>query len=213
MKIKKITRQRLKIFLEKHASHDRTLDIGCGDNYYVNLFPNKISLDIDSKRKPDIVADVYNLPFVDNEFDIILCTEVLEHLIYPSCAISEMRRVLKPGGKLILTTRFVFPLHDAPGDYFRYTKYGLTELFKDWQIESITAETQSLEAMAVLMQRLIFQIRYYGNKIIKILLLCLTKLFLCLNKFVKQEFGDIKQTQRETSILTSGYYLIAINTK
>jgi len=209
MKSKKITRKRLNIFLKQHTSSKKTLDIGCGNKYYDNLFPNKINIDIDKNKKPDIIASVYNLPFQDNEFDNILCLEVLEHLFEPAKAISEINRVLKPGGKLILSTRFIFPLHDAPEDYFRYTKYGLQKLFKNWQIKEIKSETHSLEAIAVLLQRLIFQVKYKNNKILKLFLLFLIKIFLFLNKFIKQEFGNIEQTKNEKDILASGYHLIA----
>jgi 2-polyprenyl-3-methyl-5-hydroxy-6-metoxy-1,4-benzoquinol methylase len=122
---KKITREKKSAFLAKQGSDGKTLDIGSGDKYYAKFFPNLTSVDIDPLRKPDVVASVYQLPFKDGEFDNILCTEVLEHLAEPAAAILEMERVLKPGGKLILTTCFIFPIHDAPGDYFRYTKYGL----------------------------------------------------------------------------------------
>ena len=209
MKSKKITRQKLNFFLKQHASSKKTLDIGCGNKYYNDLFTNKINIDIDKNRQPDIVASVYDLPFNDNEFDNILCLEVLEHLFEPAKAIAEMNRVLKPDGKLILSTRFIFPLHDAPEDYFRYTKYGLQRLFKNWQVKSLESETHSLESIAVLLQRLIFQVKYKNNKILKLFLLFLTKIFLFLNKFIKQEFGNIEQTKTEKDVLTSGYYLVA----
>lgn len=189
------------------------MDIGSGDKYYEDLFPNKVNLDIDPERKPDVVGDARNLPFQDNEFDNILCLEVLEHINQPQKAIAEMQRVLKPGGKIILTTRFIFPLHDVPGDYFRYTKYGLQELFKDWEILELKTESASFETIAILLQRLIFQINYQGNKFIKVILLIFIKLFLFLNRFIKTEFGDIKKEKKEKNILTSGYYLVAINKK
>jgi len=206
--MRKITRKKLAEFLEIHKTDKKILDIGSGDSSYNKYFPNRLTFDIDPKRKPEIIGDIHKMPFQDNKFEIILCTEVLEHLKNPSMAISEMRRVLKEGGKLILTTRFIFPIHDAPNDYFRYTKYGLRELFKDWQILELKAETTSLETIAVLLQRLIFQINYKGNKFIKGILLILIKIFLFLNKFIKVEFGDIKKEQPEKNILTSGYYLV-----
>ena len=144
-----------------------------------------------------------------------MCTEVLEHLKNPFIAVKEIKRVLKPSGKLILTTRFIFSLHDAPNDYFRYTKYGLKELFKEWDIIELEAEANSLETIAVLLQRLIFQVnyKYKSNKFIKSILLIFIKIFLFLSKFIKEEFGDIKKERPEKDILTSGYYLVAINKK
>jgi SAM-dependent methyltransferase len=210
MRSRKITRQKLINFLSQHATTERTLNIGSGDAYNPKeFFPNLINVDVDPGRKPDVIANVYQLPFPDAEFNHLLCLEVLEHLFEPARAIQEMARVLKPGGQLILTTRFIFPIHDAPGDYFRYTKYGLLELFKSWQVESLTPETGSLESLAVLAQRLIFQVKYRGNRWVKLILLGLVRLFLFLNKFIKREFGEIGQIKIEQDILTSGYYLIA----
>lgn len=205
---KKITRKKMDKFLSQYATDKKVLDIGSGGSFYNRYFPNRLCVDIDKTRKPDLVADAHKLPFNDNEFNIILCTEVLEHLKNPQKAINEMRRILKKGGKLILTTRFVYPLHDSPYDYFRYTKYGLKELFKNWNIEYLESESESLEGIAILLQRLIFQVDYKFNKFIKIILLIFVKIFLFLNKFIKYEFGNIGKSINEKNIMTSGYHLV-----
>ena len=208
-KLKKITRQRLRLFLSQHATNTKIIDIGAGDNYYQDLFPNKINIDIDSARRPDIVGDIYQLPFEDESVEAVLCIEVLEHLAYPQRAVDELFRVLKPGGKLILSTRFVFPIHDAPGDYFRYTKYGIYHLFRAWRIESLEEETASFEAVAVLLQRLMLQAKYKANRFTKVVLLVLIRVMFGINRLMKKEYGNIKQTVKEKNIMTSGYYLIA----
>jgi len=206
---KKITRDRLKRFLSANSSQGKTLDVGCGDSYYRQFFPNRVSVDLDPRRSPDIVADIHRLPFSDEEFDVILCTEVLEHVKNPFLAVSEMKRVLKKGGKILLTTRFIFPIHDAPVDFFRYTSFGLAELFKDWEIKLIQPETGSLEAVAVILQRLIFQVKFVGNIFIKAILFILQKFFMLLQRCVQREFGDIKQTNCYSGVISSGYYLVA----
>jgi len=154
---RKITREKLNLFLAKYATKDRVLDIGSGGSSYDRYFPNRVSVDIDPLRKPDIVADAHNLPFKDGEFEFVLCTEVLEHLKDPKRAISEMNRVLNRGGMLVLTTRFVYPVHDAPNDYWRFTKYGLRELFKDWEVVELVPETETFSTIGVLLQRIAFQ--------------------------------------------------------
>lgn len=208
-RIKKITRQRMHVFLSKHATTAKIIDLGAGDNYYQSLFPNKLNLDIDPARKPDLVGDVYKLPLEDNSVEGLLSVDVLEHLAYPQRAVDEMYRVLKPGGKLILITRYIFPIHDAPEDYFRYTKYGLCHLFSQWRIESLEEETTSFESLAVLLQRLVLQAKYKANRLVKLFLLLLIGVMFILNHLMKKEFGNIKQTIKEKNILTSGYYLIA----
>lgn len=211
--MKKITRPRIEFFLEQHKTDSRVLDIGSGGSSYSSFFPNRLAFDVDPKRKPDIIGDAHELPFDDESFSIILCTEVLEHLSDPQKAIAEMWRVLQPGGKVILTTRFLFPLHDVPGDYFRYTRFGLQNLFKDWRIEVLEEESKSFEAIAVLLQRMVFQAKYKANRLVKGFLVVCIKIFLFFDRFTKVEFGDIKQETEQGTIMSSGYYLVAVKNK
>jgi SAM-dependent methyltransferase len=64
--------------------------------------------------KLDIICDITNIPRPDHSFDAILCTEVFEHIPDPISAIKEFSRLLKPGGKLILTAPFCSMTHFAP---------------------------------------------------------------------------------------------------
>ena len=122
---RKISRERLEPFIRKNLTDEKTLDLGCGNSPYSKYFPNRIGCDIERSKNVDIVGDAHELPIKDNVFHSVLATEVLEHVKNPQKVIDEVRRVLKPNGKLILTTRFIFPLHDTPNGYYRYTKYGL----------------------------------------------------------------------------------------
>src|ERR1035437_2285963 len=152
----KITRQRLDAFLKQHATTEEVLNVGSGKagGNYLELFPNQITVDIDAKRQPDVVGDIRNLPFKDNSFSVIICTEVLEHVPEPEKAINELYRVLTKSGKLVLTTRFVYPLHDIPHDYYRYTKYGLKRFFHNWSEVIILPESKSFSTIAILLQRI-----------------------------------------------------------
>lgn len=125
----KLTRPRIRAFLEKYKTTELVLDVGSGGADQHVLFPNRTTIDVDPARNPEIVGDAQEMPFADATYNTILCTEVLEHIPDPQKAVDEMYRVLKPGGTLILTTRFLFPVHDAPGDYWRFTPYGLQALF------------------------------------------------------------------------------------
>lgn len=211
--MRKITRPRLRSFLKTHSTNGRVLDIGGGrtdtNHSYESLYPNRFIVDIDAKRQPDIVGDAHELPIEDESFETILCTEVLEHLHTPEQAISEMYRVLKPGGKLILTTRFMYPLHDVPHDYFRYTKYGLEHLFRDWLNVTVEPEVETFSAMAALCQRIIFQTDLRGGKITKGLVLIIVFILKNCDGLLKKQYGDIQKTQEVTSFITTGYYLIA----
>lgn len=209
----KITRKELEKFLARHATKELVLDIGAGrvstNHSYEKFFPNRLALDIDEKRRPDIVGDVHHLPFPDESHNIILCTEVLEHCHSPQAAIDEMKRVLKPGGTLILTTRFVYPLHDIPHDYFRFTKYGLQHLLRGFEVVEIIPETATFSALGALLQRLGFQTKLRGGKLSKALVYTLAQLFCHLNWLVRSEYGNIQRTEKDDHIMTTGYYLVA----
>ncbi len=207
--MRKITRIRLDEFLKRHAAAARTLDIGSGGSGYDRYFLNRVTVDIDPARKPDIVADAEHLPFKDGEFSRILCTEVLEHVRNPRAAIAEMYRVLAPGGTLILTTRFVYPLHDTPHDYWRFTRYGMEELFRDWEIEELVPETVDAETIGVLVQRMGLQTRMRFNKLTKLLTFGLASIAPIGNRFIRTRFGEIQKRTPEEHLLASGYYLVA----
>lgn len=204
----KITRGHLEKFIKKHQNNGLTLDIGCGKSPYAKFFPNRIGVDIDKKKNADVVASIYQLPFKEEKFDNILCIEVLEHLYFPEKAIKQMQRVLKRKGILILTTRFLFPLHDVPNDYYRFTKYGLKYLFKDWQIIKLEEETNTLETFSVLLQRIAYQCKGWLLEPLKLFIFLIAKIIPLFSFLIKKEYGDISKTKLETNIMTSGYYLI-----
>ena len=79
----------------------------------------------------DIVASLDALPVNPASFDAVLCTEVLEHLRHPDAVLAELARVLVPGGRLCLTVPFVWPLHEEPFDFFRYTPFALSEMLQE----------------------------------------------------------------------------------
>ena len=207
--ISKITRRNLDIFLKKHASLEKIVDIGSGNSSYNRFFPNRISVDIDPNRKPNIIGDAHNLPFKDGEVEAILSTDVMEHLKDPVKAVSEMKRVLKKGGKVIFVTRFIFPIHDSPNDFWRFTKYGLQELFKDFEIVEFQAETTNFSTIAILLQRIGYQTKLRANKLSKFLIFFHAKILTYCNWLIKEEYGDIARKNKEQGMLASGYYMVA----
>jgi SAM-dependent methyltransferase len=115
----------------------RLLDIGCGSQPYRSLFPgcSYAGLDIDSPRTRSLgVADAFydghRFPFGDGQFDAVLCNQVLEHVFNPTEFLSEVRRVMVPGGRLLLTVPFVWDEHEQPWDYARYSSFGLRSLLE-----------------------------------------------------------------------------------
>ncbi len=207
--MKKLTRQKLEKFLELHATDEKVLDVGSGNSSYGKFFPNRLTLDYDPLRKPDVVADACHLPFEDNSYHTIICTEMLEHVIDPKQVAREFYRVLDTGGKLILTTRFVYPFHDAPEDYWRFTPSTLKHIFSDFSSVAITAESKEMTTISILLERIILQTKTRGGKFTKFLLLILSRFFTTLDWIVIKSYGNIQKTTEVEEIMSSGYYVVA----
>ncbi|MFN8094477.1 MAG: class I SAM-dependent methyltransferase [Vicinamibacteria bacterium] len=111
----------------------RVLDVGCGGRPYEPFVePGGRYFGLDAQRTaasvPDAWGSAVRLPIADRSIDAVLCTQVLEHVPDPPAVILEAARVLRPGGRLILTAPQAWCLHEAPHDYFRFTRYGLEAL-------------------------------------------------------------------------------------
>jgi len=108
------------------------------------------TLDIDSNSGATYIADItkYNKFMPDKKFDVIICTEVLEHTLDPFSAVKEIYRLLKfGGGILLLTVPFNFRIHGPLPDCWRFTEHGLIELLKNFstvKIESIDTPERGL---------------------------------------------------------------------
>jgi SAM-dependent methyltransferase len=106
------------------------LDLGCGNRPYRPYYPAGESVGADVVQSStgcvDVLIDGHSpLPLPDDHFETILCTQVMEHVEDPFWLIRESHRVLKPGGRLILTVPFVWELHERPHDYLRFSEYWL----------------------------------------------------------------------------------------
>lgn len=113
------------------------LDVGCGSKPYQTIFKVDYytGLDIDSPltRERGIADDLYDgnkFPYANDSFDSVLCNQVLEHVFNPNEFLQEINRVLKKGGKLLLTVPFVWDEHEQPYDYARYSSFGLSALLE-----------------------------------------------------------------------------------
>ena len=111
-----------------------TLDVGAKDSPYRKWVPHTEfrSMDIADKGSPDQVGDVQNMQFGDNEFDTVICTQVLEHVRNPQAAVDEVRRILKSGGVCVLSAPFIYPYHADPNDYYRFSEEALDDIFEEY---------------------------------------------------------------------------------
>jgi len=105
-----------------------------------------IGVDIIAGPRVDEVCDVSDLRqrFGDDSFDVVITTEMLEHVRDWRAAVSNLKRVVKPGGVLVITTRsFGFPHHGWPYDYWRYELDDIREIFSDFQLEVLEPDIES----------------------------------------------------------------------
>jgi len=118
---------------EASAMHGILLDFGCGSRPYETLFTVEkyIGLDIENSGHPaslkraDIWYDGRVIPLPDSSVDHVFAAEVFEHVFNSSELFREILRVLKPGGTFLLTCPFIWPLHEQPYDFARYTPFAL----------------------------------------------------------------------------------------
>ena len=114
------------------------LDAGAGECQYASRFAAQRYVAVDlgigdaawNYRTLDAVADLTALPFADGGFDACINIVTLEHVREPAAALAEMARALKPGGRLLLIVPHEWEVHQAPHDYFRYTRYGVAWLLE-----------------------------------------------------------------------------------
>lgn len=127
----------------------KVIDIGCGEKPYLHFFKphctNYFGLDLPFSplvvnQSVDIFADATLLPLKANVADTVVCFEVLDDIPEPSSLFSEINRILKPDGMLFLSVPQMWNIHNAPYDFYRYTRYGLTYQAKKhgFEVVSIT---------------------------------------------------------------------------
>jgi SAM-dependent methyltransferase len=99
------------------------------------------TLDIDKDSGATYIADlcVNNEATIPSEnFDYVICTEVLEHTLQPFDAVNEIERMLKKGGIALVSAPFNFRIHGPLPDCWRFTEHGLRALFKNFEIVELS---------------------------------------------------------------------------
>lgn len=134
-------------FLLKKEIHDlahyikgRVLDVGAGEyDRYGKMFTAQeyVRMDVQEGFGVDVIGSAEEIPFPDESFDSIICTQVFEHLPHPMKAAREIHRALKKGGVVLITVPQVNELHEEPNDFFRYTCFGLESMFKEAGFEMV----------------------------------------------------------------------------
>lgn len=100
-------------------------------------FDNVVEADYTIFQHTDVVAAPHALPFDDDVFEAAIVLNGFQHYRHPQQAAAELHRVLKPGGKLLIVTAFMQPLHERPQHYYNCTRYGLEEWFRAFETERL----------------------------------------------------------------------------
>lgn len=134
--------------LERASVHARgvLLDVGCGSKPFARHFDGRleryIGVDLQPPPlpwpgRPDAYARAEALPVRDESVDTVLGLQMLTYMPEPLRMLEEVRRVLRPGGVLLLEFTQMAPLHDEPHDYYRFTRYGADWLLARAGFEAI----------------------------------------------------------------------------
>jgi len=209
----KISRKNIHRFTREFASNEKTLilhpEAGLDD------FPNH---EIISKRavdNPDILVDAqfHGLSEVESEsYPVILCIGLLEHISEPQRFIDELHRILKPGGKVLISCSSCFSFHECPDDYFHYTPYGLEILFKKWsRFELLQGSCGPFETLGILMQRIHMQCEIFPplRPFIEVMYHLLPKL----DRFVSRQYNTVQYMDERSecqSMLPSNLQAVVI---
>lgn len=136
IKTRWIRRQWIETHLHKFISSipdidkKRVLEVGSGQKW--RYIPHSTTINRDADAKPDLIGDAEAMNMANDQYDIVLCLEVIEHTKHPDKIIAEIHRVLRPGGQVMLTAPFCLEIHDPNNDYHRFPRQGLKLLFHEF---------------------------------------------------------------------------------
>jgi SAM-dependent methyltransferase len=142
-----------------NAAGKRVLDVGCGLKPYYPFFAGAaeyVGVDVQENPHADLHGPIEALPVEDGSFDIVLCTQVLEHVDDPPLAIRELHRVTAPGGRVLASTHGTMVYHPNPVDHWRWTHTGLERLFDangSWARIDVEPGAGTTAALAMLVAR------------------------------------------------------------
>lgn len=146
--------RRLRIAIGESALPEgaAVLDLGCADRPYRHLLPahaRYVGADLDGNPVADLAIGADGrVPAADAGFDLVLSTQVLEHVDDPRVYLAEAWRCLRPGGRLLLSTHGIFKYHPDPQDLWRWTHAGLTRTVElaGFRVESVNGVVHAVPA-------------------------------------------------------------------
>jgi SAM-dependent methyltransferase len=164
------TRANVKDLATRLTPKDQLLFVGGGLNSYgkymnelgTTLIEGCINLEIARGPIVDLIADGHDIPFPDNYFGAIICQAVLEHTRNSDRVVSEMHRVLKPGGIVYAEVPFLYPVH-MKSDFRRFTLMGVEELFGAFDTIRVGVNGAVASSFVVLSTHFFATLLSFGN--------------------------------------------------
>jgi SAM-dependent methyltransferase len=136
----------------------RVLDVGCGFKPYEPLFAPYadayVGVDSGDHAAPDLIGTAEAIPVEDASFDVVICSQVLEHVDDPARVVAELYRVTAPGGRVLASTHGVQLYHPSPQDLWRWTHAGLARLFDQnaaWSSVTVTPGAGTTATLGLLL--------------------------------------------------------------
>ena len=163
-----------KISLYGPQLNGRLLDFGCGAKPYQSLFTNVteyIGLDYISEghshanENVDVFYDGKIIPFENESFDALFSSEVFEHVFALQEVLPEISRVLKKGGKMLITCPFVWEEHEIPIDYARYSQFALHDMLQKNGFKILITDKNGHFIMALHQLFIVYLNDFWLNKV------------------------------------------------
>jgi SAM-dependent methyltransferase len=191
------------------------VDLGCGEaphkNYFLQYVNQYIGVDWTNtlhNSKADIISDLNKEIVVEDNFaDTIISLSVMEHLCEPQIFLNESYRILKKDGTIILGVPWMWWIHEAPHDYFRYTPYGLKYMFEKAGYKDIQVQPTTGFFTMWFLKMNYFSLKWIkGSKIRR----AFTKAFLIPFWYTSQKLAPwLDNKHRGWSLESAGFFVVA----
>ena len=206
-------------FIKQNASGDALtiLDYGCGSSPYQSCFPAADYRKADVIEAPGLhyrIRSDSTVPEKDETFDLILSTQVAEHVLDPDAYFRECFRLLKQGGKLVLTTHGIWEEHGVPWDFQRWTEQGMRRDlrragFKEPKVYKVTC---GFRALMLLFTRTYFATKppvpWVPNRIFKLLRFTYSRLFPLIHRWGDKYWPQDRVVPATEGTTTSPFYIV-----
>jgi SAM-dependent methyltransferase len=190
---------------EATTESELVLIVHSDDMAFEHYFPNRHKANTEMAGDIDVhVNKSYaSMPIEDGVYDAVVCTGLLEHLEEPEKVMREFYRVLKPGGKVVISASFAFSNHNAPVNFFHFTVEGLALVFErtGFTTNNINPSCKPFRTIGILLQRICYQAKF--TILLKVPVLLIAKLLPYLDKLIKEDYGGIERKNQVRSSLYS----------